>query len=189
MSGYSDDSMLAAQKKMMATQKRALAKKKRDEARPVPQATPAQNISVFESLDRLENDIQLSKKDLDEYLARHGNASTPIPNLHQISPLSRKILSELKKVNFRDVPENELRDLLSSNRKILRAWNELMPSVAELNRKGPNNRPRPKDDPYRRLFLSAKLDVKEISDYIKMNLSNVAGHNYMSGSGIPKRFL
>ena len=88
---YSDDSMLAAQKKMMALQRKILAKQKRDEARPVPQATPAQDISIFESLDRLDNDIILSKKDLDEYTYRHGNTTAPIPTLHQISPLSRRM--------------------------------------------------------------------------------------------------
>ena len=60
---YSDDSFFAIQKKAAALQRKILAKKKREsETKPVPQATPAQNISVFESLDRLENDIQLSKK-------------------------------------------------------------------------------------------------------------------------------
>jgi hypothetical protein len=186
---YSDDSMLAAQKKMMATQKRALAKKKRDEARPVPQATPAQNISVFESLDRLDNDIQLSKKDLDEYLDRHGNASNPIPNLHQVGPLSRKILSELKKINFRDVPENELRELHAMGRKLYNSWNELRPSFNELNRKGVGYVPRTKDDPYRRLYELARKDLNELAMYIMNNLSNVRGHNFLSGSGIPKRFL
>ena len=139
---YSDDSMLAAQKKMMALQRKILAKKKRDEARPVAQATPAQDISIFESLDKLENDIELSKKELDEYLVRHGNATTrPIPNLHQISPLSRRILSELKKVIFSDVPENQLRELTSIVRKMHSIWFGNGPasfsaSIDALNRKG-----------------------------------------------------
>ena len=184
---YSEDSFLKAQQRMAAMQKRALAKKKRDEAR--PQATPAQNISVFESLDRLENDIQLSRKDLDEYLGRHGNVSTPIPNLHQMGPLSRKILSELKKVNFRDVPESELRELNVMIRKIVNVWNELVQSIVQLNQKGNGGVPRPKDDPYRRLYETAKIQLKELSDYIWMNSNDIKGHSYLSGSGVPKRFL
>ena len=185
---YSDDSFFAIQKKAAALQRKILAKKKR-ESETRPQATPAQNISIFESLDRLENDIQLSKKDLDEYLDRHGNASNPIPNLHQVGPLSRKILSELKKINFRDVPENELRELHAMGRKLYNSWNELRPSLNELNRKGVGNVPRPKDDPYRRLYELARKDLNELAMYIMNNLSNVAGHNFLSGSGIPKRFL
>ena len=190
MSGYSDDSMLAAQKKMMALQRKILAKKKREsEARPDvrPQATPAQDISFFESLDRLDNDIILSKKDLDEYTYRHGNTTAPIPTLHQISPLSRRILSELKKVIFRDVPENQLRELNVMIRKIVNSWNQFRPSIAELNRKrGIGNA---KYNPYRRLYEIAKKDLKELTDYIWMNSKDVKGHNYLQGSGIPKRFL
>ena len=184
---YSDDSFLKAQQRMMAMQKIIL-KKKRDEARPVPdvrpQATPTQDISIFESLDRLENDIELSKKELDEYLGRHGNDRTPIPNLHQISPLSRQILSELKKVNFSDVSENQLRELHTMSRKITKAWNELFPSILALY-----NLRRQKDKGYRKLYQIAKTDFNNTIDYIKSRLSNVSGHNYLSGSGIPKRFL
>ena len=187
---YSDDSFFAIQKKAAALQKRALAKKKREsEARPDvrPQATPTHDISIFESLDRLDNDINLSKKDLDEYTYRHGNTTGPIPTLHQISPLSRRILSELKKVNFSDVPESQLRELNVMIRKIVNSWNQFRPSMAELNRKrGIGNA---KYNPYRRLYEISKNDLKELTDYIWMNSKDVKGHSYLSGSGIPKRFL
>ena len=196
MSGYSDDSMLAAQKKMMALQRKILAKKKREsETKPVPQATPAQDISIFESLDKLENDIELSKKELDEYLVRHGNTTTrPIPNLHQISPLSRRILSELKKVIFSDVPESQLRELTSIVRKIHSMWFENGPasfrtSIDALNRKGNGGVPRPIDNPYRRLYATATNDLYNLVEYMDSKLANVKGHNYFKGSGIPKRFL
>ena len=193
---YSEDSFLKAQQRMMAMQKRVLAKKKREEARPEarpdvrPQATPAQDISIFESLDKLENDIELSKKELDEYLVRHGNATTrPIPNLHQISPLSRRILSELKKVIFSDVPENQLRELNTIIRKIAFAWLGNGPTAFPASMTALIQKGRAIDNPYRRLHAIASADLRNLIDYVGTNLSNVKGHNYLSGSGIPKRFL
>ena len=192
MSGYSDDSMLAAQKKMMALQRKILKKQKRDVARPDvrPEVRPAQDISIFESLDKLENDIQLSKKELDEYVGRHGNTTTrPIPNLHQITPLSRSILSELKKVNFSDVPENQLRELNTIIRRIAFTWLGDGPSAFPASMNALIQKGRAIDNSYRRLHAIATADIRNLIDYIGTNLSNVKGHNYLSGSGIPKRFL
>jgi hypothetical protein len=190
---YSDDSFFEIQKKALAMQKRMLAKKKREsKARPDvrPEVRPAQDISIFESLDKLENDIQLSKKELDEYVTRHGNATTrPIPNLHQISPLSRSILSELKKVNFSDVSENQLRELNTINRRIAFAWLGDGPSAFPASMNALIQKGRPIDNSYRRLHAIATADIRNLIDYIATNLSNVKGHNYLKGSGIPKRFL
>ena len=137
MSGYSDDSFLKAQLRMMSLQKKLLAKKQREMEAPAP--TPekqTEDISVFEYLDRLENDINLTRNDLDEYMNYRGSAARNMPSMYQISPLSRRILSVLKKVNFRNVPEGDLRELTLSLRKVGVVFNNLARSVNVLNQKG-----------------------------------------------------
>lgn len=190
---YSDDSFLKAQLRMLAFQKKLLAKKQKMEA---PEATPekqTEDISVFEYLDRLENDINLTRNDLDEYMNYKGTAARNMPSMYQISPLSRRILANLKKVNFRNVPEGDLRELTLSLRKVGVAFNNLARSVAELNTKGVGRTPRVKDEPVRRMFAIVSEDISKLFQFMRSALSNVGGHNYLTGlkqgAGIPKRFL
>ena len=190
---YSDDSFLKAQLRMMALQKKLLAKKQKMEA---PEPTPekqTEDISVFEYLDRLENDINLTRNDLDEYMNYKGTAARNMPSMYQIGPLSRKILANLKKVNFRDVPEGDLRELLASARQVGAAQAVLSRSVDELNTKGVGRTPRAKDEPFRRMFNLVNEDLLSLLNFVGNALSNVGGHDYLTGvkkgAGIPKRFL
>ena len=190
---YLDDSFLKAQLRMLAFQKKLLAKKQKMEA---PEATPekqTEDISVFEYLDRLENDINLTRNDLDEYMNYKGTAARNMPSMHQIGPLSRKILAKLKKVNFRDVPEGDLRELLASARQVGAAQAVLSRSVDALNTKGVGGTPRQKDEPFRRMFKLVNEDLLSLLNFVGNALSNVGGHDYLTGvkkgAGIPKRFL
>ena len=186
---YSDDSFFEIQKKALALQRKILAKKKRDEARPdVRPVVKKEDISIFADLDMLENDINKTKRDLDEYMSFTGRSIRNIPSMHNISPLSRKILYTLKKLNFRDVPESQLRDLKTRAQKVLFAYRDLDVSVGLLNQIA-GGRPRPKDEPFRRLYSVADNDIGDLLDFVADSLSNVAGHNFFLGSGIPKRFL
>ena len=190
---YSDDSFLKAQLRMLAFQKKLLAKKQKMEA---PEATPekqTEDISVFEYMDRLENDINLTRNDLDEYMNYKGTAARNMPSMYQIGPLSRKILANLKKVNFRDVPEGDLRDLTLSLRKAGSAYADLARSVTVLNTKGVGRTPRDKDEPVRRMFAIVSEDISKLFQFMRNALRNVGGHDYLTGlkqgAGIPKRFL
>ena len=183
--------MLAAQLRMMALQKKVLAKKQKMEA-PIPEKQ-TEDISVFEYMDRLENDINLTRNDLDEYMNYRGTAARNMPSMHQIGPLSRKIVAKLKKVNFRDVPEGDLRDLTLSLRKAGSAYADLARSVTVLNTKGVGRTPRDKDEPVRRMFAIVSEDISKLFQFMRNALRNVGGHDYLTGlkqgAGIPKRFL
>ena len=187
---YSDDSFFAIQKKAAALQRKILAKKKREsEARPDERpVVKKEDISIFADLDMLENDINKTKRDLDEYMSFTGRSIRNIPSMHNVSPLSRKILYALKKLNFRDVPESQLRDLKTRAHKVLISCDKFDNSVDLLNQIQ-GGRPRPKDEPFRRLYTVANQDIEDLFDFVLDSLSNVAGHNFLRGSGIPKRFL
>jgi hypothetical protein len=182
---YEDDSMLKAQKKMLALQKRVLAlQKKQTEAR--PEVIPVtEDISVFEYIDRLENDLNLTRNDLDEYMNYRGTAARNLPSMHEITPLSRKILSVLKKVNFKNVPASDLEELTQVFRNLGIANASLATTVNELNKKGVGGTPRDKDEPFRRLYQIVKEDINSLFTFVRSKLSNVAGHNYLSGLSAP----
>ena len=110
---YAYDDMLKAQPKVMAMQKKQLNKEKyRENYVESKYVKPVQDIgTIFYDLNNLENNINMTKRDLDEYLSFTGNSARYIPSLHNTSPLSRKILSALKQIDFKNVPENQLRDL------------------------------------------------------------------------------
>jgi hypothetical protein len=188
MSGYEDDSQLKAQKKMLAMQKRVLAlQKKQTEARPEAMPEAKEDISVFEYLDRLENDINLTRNDLDEYMNYRGTAARNLPSMYQITPLSRKILSVLKKVNFKNVPESDLQELTQVFRNLGVANASLATTVNELNQKGVGRTPREKDEPFRRLYEIVKQDIRSLFSFVGNKLSDVGGHNYLSGLSAPPR--
>ena len=183
---YEDDSMLKAQKRMMAMQKRVLAIQKRQtEAMPEVMPEAKEDISVFEYLDRLENDINLTRNDLDEYMNYRGTAARNLPSMYQITPLSRKILSVLKKVNFKNVPESDLQELTQVFRNLGVANASLATTVNELNQKGVGRTPREKDEPFRRLYEIVKQDMRSLFTFVGNKLSNVGGHNYLSGLSAP----
>ena len=185
---YSDDSMIKAQKRVIAMQKKQLQLHEKSQTPKEYARDKKVDIgSIFSDLDILENDINLTKRDLDEYMTFRGNSSRNIPSMHSISPLSRKILSALKKVDFKEVPENQLQDLRISLKTFQHTWTQLVQSVYLLNHIVQNG-PRAKDEPFRRLFEIAKDDFKNTIEFIRNNLRNVGGHNYI-GRGIPKRFL
>jgi hypothetical protein len=185
---YAYDDMLKAQKRVVAMQKKQLHMKE-------PYAIEKSNgkvqdiSSIFNELNTIENDINLTKRDLDEYMSFTGNSIRNIPTLHNISPLSRKIYSQLKSIHFKDIPEEQLTELNRSGRRIVDAWNSLRVSYNQLIRMGPGGNPRPKDEPFRRLYVIAKDDLNTLQKYVFDQLKNVKGHNYLLGSGIEKRFL
>ena len=183
---YEDDSQLKAQKKMLAMQKRVLAiQKKQTEAMPEAMPEAKEDISVFEYLDRLENDLNLTRNDLDEYMNYRGTAARNLPSMYQITPLSRKILSVLKKVNFKNVPESDLQELTQVFRNLGVANAALATTVNELNQKGVGRTPREKDEPFRRLYEIVKQDMRSLFSFVGNKLSNVGGHNYLSGLSAP----
>ena len=183
---YAYDSMLQAQKKVMALQKKQL---NIDRGNMDKHVKKEQDIgSIISDMDILENDINMTTRDLDEYMSYRGNSIRNIPSLHNISPLSRKILYALKKLDLKEVPENQMRDLRGSRTKVKDAWQKLKDSVDDLNHIL-HNGPRPKDDPFRYLYGIAEVDYMSLITYIRDHLKNVGGHNYFTGSGIPKRFL
>jgi hypothetical protein len=185
---YAYDDMLKAQKRVAAMQKKQSNMKESFEKSYVTEKV--QDISpIFGELNVIENDINLTKRDLDEYMSYKGNSIRNIPSLRNLSPLSRKIYSQLKQVNFKDIPEAQLRELALSRKKVLSAWNSLFLSVTLLNQMGPNGTSRLKDEPFRRLYAIARDDLSILGKFIKEQLTNVKGHNFLIGSGIEKRFL
>jgi hypothetical protein len=181
---YAYDDMLKAQRKVMAMQKKQMKEDKYMEERG-KYVKPVQDIgTIFYDFNNLENDINMTKRDLDEYLSFTGDSARNIPSLHNISPLSRKILSALKQIDFKNVPENQLRDLKKSSLKNDEAWTTLRTSVRIIRDKR-----RPKDKPFMYLYAIAKEDYVNLLQYIQDHLKNVGGHDVFLGSGIPKRFL
>jgi hypothetical protein len=185
---YAYDDIFKAQKRVAAMQKKQSNIKESFEKSYAIEKV--QDISpIFGELNLIENDINLTKRDLDEYMSYTGNSIRNIPSLRNISPLSRKIYSQLKQVNFKDIPEAQLRELVEKRKSVISAWNSLFLSITLLNQKGPGGTPRLKDAPFRRLYEIARDDLQTAGKYIKDQLTNVKGHNFMIGSGIPKRFL
>lgn len=183
---YAYDDMLKAQKRVAAMQKKQLHMPDKDKV----YEKNVQHIGqIFGEFDVIENDINLTKRDLDEYMSYHGNAIKNIPTMHNISPLSRKILAQMKKVNFKDVHEDEIRELKSKSLNVVSTWNHLRRSHTALNQMGAGNQPRPKDDPFRRIYNIARDDLMMMINYIGDKLGDIAGHNYFTGSGMEKRFL
>jgi hypothetical protein len=181
---YAYDDMLKAQKRAFTFNKKQLHMKGAFEKN-------VANISqIFNEFNILENNINQTKRDVDEFTQYHGNAIKNIPSMHDVSPNCRRILSQLKKNNFRDVPEDQLRELKTKLLSIEGAFKELDDSQLALNQNQAINQRRRRDvGPFNRLFQIANEDVDLLIAYIRNKLENVSGHNYMTGSGIEKRFL
>ncbi len=181
---YSDDSMIAAQKKMMSLQKKALALQKKT-ARAEMRPQVVQDIdSILFDMNKLENDINLTLRDVVEFMSYTGNSSRNIPSTHNISPFARRLLSDLKKLNMRDVSEKQLRELNLSRKRVIQAGLVLGTQTTALRQLN-----RPKDRPYLRLYEIAREDLINLIQYMSNSLRDIAGHNYFTGSGVPKRFL
>ena len=185
---YAYDDMLKAQKRVVAMQKKQL--NMPDKTERMIEKKVVDIGFIFDEFNILENNIHQTIRDVDEFITYHGNAIKNIPTMHDVSPLCRRIMSQLKKINFRDVPEDQLRELKTKLLSIEGAFKELDDSQLALNQNQAINQRRRRDvGPFNRLFQIANEDIDLLIAYIRNKLQNVGGHDYMTGSGIEKRFL
>jgi hypothetical protein len=183
---YAYDDMLKAQKRVVAMQKKQL--NMPDKTERMIEKKVGDIGFIFDEFNILENNINQTIRDVDEFITYHGNAIKNIPTMHDISPLCRRIMSQLKKINFRDVPDDQLRELRITSKKVREAYVVLETSQYNLNHMGPNRRPRDVGA-FNRLYEISTADFQSMVIYIRDRLSNVGGHNYLYGKGIEKRFL